>query len=356
LHGVGAVTAMEILAAFPPTPEEENGTDIYQSLMSSLRKFRDWFENGKQDMKHKGLKTQLKNIEIISGFPNLNVFKAYLEPKVDTSLESFSWGLPDEESIFEFTKYKLGWTRLKTKEILDPVMKRLKERKQKKMEDYFKVQLQKRAYDDKLSKRVEKAVKRLSGNEKNPDGQEEDVPEEPEKKQRKRKTTKKATENDNNAEGHNEQEKKPQKRKAPAKKKISAKEKKEIEEIQDAVLLLSEDDEEPPEKKPASPEKLATPQKNAFDIMKAADQSPKKPTPKKAAPKGRKRKAKDDEPKPSTSKAALDEELEPKRAPRIPETKQVIPQREKDKAEQELARQKAIEVFKNSKLGLRKKN
>ncbi|XP_070497118.1 DNA excision repair protein ERCC-5 [Chironomus tepperi] len=354
LNGVGAVTAMEILAAFPPT-EEENGTDNYQSLMSSLRKFRDWFENGKQDMRHKGLKNQLKNVELLSGFPNLNVAKAYLEPKIDTSLESFSWGLPDEESIFEFAKYRLGWTRLKTKEILDPVMKRLKERKQKKMEDYFKIQLQKRAFDEKLSKRVEKAVKRLG----NGDGQEE-VPDEPDKKPRKPRTKKAA---DNNVDAADDQEKKPRKRKAPATKKVNAKEKKEIKEIQDAVLLLSEDDDyEPPDKqpasveKPASPDKNLTPQKNAFDIMKAADQSPKKLTPKKAAPKGRKRKVKDSEPQPSTSKAAMDEELEPKKAPRIPETKQVIPQREKDKAEQEQAKQKAIEIFKNSKLGLRKKN
>ncbi|CAG9798598.1 unnamed protein product [Chironomus riparius] len=355
INGVGAVTAMEILAAFPPTPEEENGTDSYQSLMSSLRKFRDWYDNGKQDMKHKGLKSQLKNIELISGFPNLNIAKAYLEPKIDTSMESFSWGLPDEESIFEFTKYKLGWTRLKTKEILDPVMKRLKERKQRKMEDYFKVQLQKRAFDEKLSKRVEKAVQRL---EKNTVGQQEEVPDEPEKKPRKR--INKVT--DNNNDPQDEPGKKPRKRKAPPKKKINAKEKKEIKEIQDAVLLLSEDDDfEPPEKKLATPDKPAssdknlTPQKNAFDVMRAADQSPKKQTPKKAVPKGRKRKVKDDEPKPSTSKAALDEELEPKKAPRIPETKQVIPQREKDKTEQEQAKQKAIEIFKNSKLGLRKK-
>lgn len=351
---------MEILAAFPPTPEEENGTDEYQSLMSSLRKFRDWYENGKQDMKHKGLKNKLKTVELISGFPNLNVAKAYLEPKVDTSLESFSWGIPDEESIFEYTKYKLGWTRLKTKEILDPVMKRLKERKQKKMEDYFKVQLQKRAYDEKLSKRVEKAVKRLSGNEKYPDGQDDEVPEKKVRKPRAKKTA----QNDNNEDTQNEHENKPRKRKAPAKKKVNAKDKKEIKDIQDAVLLLSEDDDcEPPEKKAASPDQPESsnnnlsPQKNAFDVMKAADQSPKKkPSPKKTATKGRKRKIKDDEPKPSTSTAGLDDELEPKKVARIPETKQVIPQREKNKAEQELAKQKAIEIFKNSKLGLRKKN
>lgn len=351
---------MEILAAFPPTPEEENATDEYQSLMSSLRKFRDWFENGKQDLKHKGLKNKLKSIELISGFPNLNVAKAYLEPKVDTSLESFSWGIPDEESIFDFTKFKLGWTRLKTKEMLDPVMKRLKERKQKKMEDYFKIQMQKRGYEEKLSKRVENAVKKLSGNENNPDGQDDEVSENKVRKPR----AKKAAQNDNNEDTQNESEKKPRKRKAPVKKKVNAKEKKEIKEIQDAVLLLSEDDDcEPPEKKAASPDQPQSsnnnlsPQKNAFDVMKAADQSPKKkPSPKKTAPKGRKRKAKDDEPKPSTSKSGQDDELEPKKAPRIPETKQVIPQREKDKAEQELAKQKAIEIFKNSKLGLRKKN
>lgn len=326
------MTALEILAGFPTTPEEQNQTDIYQSALSSLRKFRDWFQNGKQEnLAKKGLKSKLKNIEITSGFPNLNVVKAYLEPAVDKSLEEFSWGVPDEESIYEFTKIKLGWTRLKTKEILDPVLKRFKERKQKKMEDYFSVQLKKRQLGSpKLSKRVQGAIERMAGKVDDPEAS----PKKPEKKPRKRKTVKKTLKLD---------------------------EKKEIEAIQATCSLLSEDD-EPPEKKQSPDVHKFSPTKeslqkisdegkvNAFSLLKSPQKS------QSATPKSRKRKAdKKSDPKPSTSKEPPkdneEESLPWKKPPRIPDTKQVIPQREKDKKEAEANKQKAIEAFKKSKKG-----
>ena len=83
---------------------------------------------------------------------------------MDDNKEKFSWGQPDIESIHEFAKKHLGWTRSKTEEILEPVIKRLAEKKQMNIMNYFKVQESKKNYDSgKMSKRVQKAVEKMSG-------------------------------------------------------------------------------------------------------------------------------------------------------------------------------------------------
>ena len=312
LNGVGAVTALEILAAFPVTPESEDGTDQYQSVVSSLRKFREWFQNGKESGPggRTVLKSKLKNIELIEGFPNLNVARAYLDPVIDSNAEKFSWGMLDKESLVEYAKAKLGWTRLKTEEILSPVLKRLNEKKQATIKDYFKSQVSKKFFDNNMmSKRVQKAVGKMGGY--------EDVDEK-----------------------EKEKPKKTRKRKASVKKN----EKKVDEE--NLVLVLSDEDEDSgaPAEKKSSPETSkvvdddAKPRTSSNNVKKPNTVKSQKP---KAAP--RKRKPKENEP--STSSEAIPIK---KHTPRIPNTKQVIPQQEKDKEEMEKTKKKAIEIFKKS--------
>lgn len=312
LSGVGAVTALEILAAFPTTPEEEGSTDEFQSMLSSLRKFREWFQNGKQDGSNgrSVLKSKLKNVELFEGFPSMNVLRAYLDPKIDNSAEPFTWGQIDVESLMELTRTKLGWTRTKTDEILKPVLKRLNERKQATIKDYFQTQMKKAVFDNqKLSKRVQKAVGRMAGT--------EDVEEKSEtKKPRKRNATKK----------------KPKEEEVPT------------------FTLSESEDEEPPAKKSPKAEKVVKPKtsrkrkpNDAPNTSNAVEGSP--PKQNKLALKKKSKKV------PSTSSSDVDELslFKSKPPPRIPETKQVIPQRERDKKEAEEKKQKAIEIFKNSK-------
>lgn len=332
INGVGAVTALEILAAFPQTPETEGSTDQYQSMLSSLRKFREWFQNGKQAGPNGKtiLKSKLKNVELFEGFPSPNVLRAYLEPTIDSSTEPFTWGQIDIESIMELTKTKLGWTRLKTEEIINPVLKRLNEKKQTTIRDYFKIQLEKKVFDtQKLSKRVQKAVGRMGG----------------------------------------EEEKVEEKKVVKATRKRAATKNKKTEEI--PTFTLSEDDEDEPPTKKSSP-KVELEDENEKESIDIEDNQPstssaakesKKPRSKKVndsqssavEPKkkvGRKRKAKDEA---STSSAIEDELSLFKKAPRIPETKQIILQRERDKEEMAANKQKAIEIFKNSKKPSKKK-
>ncbi|XP_053693433.1 DNA excision repair protein ERCC-5 [Sabethes cyaneus] len=166
IHGIGAVTALEILASFPSTPEKEGETSEIMSLLSGLRKFREWWNHGRNSSTGTRitLKSKLKNIEFSEGFPSSGVVEAYLYPTVDGSKEGLSWGYPDVERLLDFAKQKFGWASSKTNDILNPVLKRLDERKsQASIKNYFKVQSAVAYNQVKVSKRVQQAVDVMAG-------------------------------------------------------------------------------------------------------------------------------------------------------------------------------------------------
>lgn len=73
IHGVGAVTALEILSLFTATPEKDGETTQIVSILSSLRKFRDWWFNKSVTQRTNALRSKLKNITITEEFPNPRV-------------------------------------------------------------------------------------------------------------------------------------------------------------------------------------------------------------------------------------------------------------------------------------------
>ncbi|XP_062548335.1 DNA excision repair protein ERCC-5 [Armigeres subalbatus] len=166
ISGIGAVTAMEILASFPATPEKEGETSEMMSLLSGLRKFRDWWNHGRNNSVSTRitLKSKLKNIEFTEGFPSSGVVEAYLFPTVDSNKEPFSWGYPEVESLRDFAKQKFGWPQSKFNEVIQPVIKRLDERKsQASIKNYFTVQSAVANNQLKVSKRVQSAVDAMAG-------------------------------------------------------------------------------------------------------------------------------------------------------------------------------------------------
>uniref|UniRef100_A0A182K3J7 Uncharacterized protein n=1 Tax=Anopheles christyi TaxID=43041 RepID=A0A182K3J7_9DIPT len=166
IHGIGAVTALEILASFPPTPEQAGETSEMMSMLSGLRKFRDWWHHGRNGVAGTriSLKSKLKNIDIGEGFPSTCVVEAYLQPTVDYSEEEFSWGYPDADRLRDYAREKFGWNQTKTNDILLPVLKRLDERKsQSSIKNYFKVQSAVGHNRLKVSKRVQHAVDTMAG-------------------------------------------------------------------------------------------------------------------------------------------------------------------------------------------------
>ncbi|XP_063932075.1 DNA excision repair protein ERCC-5 homolog [Zophobas morio] len=176
LTGVGPVTALEILAAFPPK----------NHLVSGLAEFKSWVKKGKLPGPGRtSLRGKLKNVSVSDNFPNPQIVQAYLEPTVETSREKFSWGKPDIPGLVDFAKQKFGWTKIKSEEILAPILRRLEDnRVQKSITEYFKyeVKASESGVAEKLmSKRVKTAINRIA---KGPDFEEE-------KEEKKRVTRKK---------------------------------------------------------------------------------------------------------------------------------------------------------------------
>ncbi|XP_060531638.1 DNA excision repair protein ERCC-5 homolog [Cylas formicarius] len=162
LQGVGPVTALEILAAFPPTKLKDHDP---HHLISGLKEFRSWFTKGESPGPGRvSLKRKLRNLVFTEAFPSVQVVEGYLVPEVDTSKETFSWGRPNVDALIEFAKEKFGWTRAKAEQILQPVVARLAEnRMQKSIKDYFQTNFKVDSgnVDSKLSKRVKSAISNL---------------------------------------------------------------------------------------------------------------------------------------------------------------------------------------------------
>ncbi|XP_034473808.1 DNA repair protein complementing XP-G cells homolog [Drosophila innubila] len=172
IHGIGAVTALEILASFSTSNQLEASSSAgsMQSVLSTLVKFRDWWQAHKNSNLPIGssarlsLRKKLKNIELHEGFPSTSVVEAYLTPKVDDNRDAFSWGSPDVESIREFARKSFGWTTSKTDDILMPVMKKINEKKiQGSIRNYFTAKSAVRVQQPQVSKRVQTAIDKMSG-------------------------------------------------------------------------------------------------------------------------------------------------------------------------------------------------
>ncbi|KAL9928954.1 rad2 superfamily protein mus201 [Glossina fuscipes fuscipes] len=175
IHGIGAVTALEILAQFSSAKEicnelKSNNSNNMQLLLSTLQKFRDWWQSFKHHAAPPGssarfaLQKKLKNIELQEGFPNIKVIEAYITPTIDESQETFTWGDPDIESIREFARQTFGWTAEKINNILHPVLKKLKEKKtQTSIRNYLTIKNALSVKQVNVSKRVQRAIEKMSG-------------------------------------------------------------------------------------------------------------------------------------------------------------------------------------------------
>ncbi|XP_011194915.2 DNA excision repair protein ERCC-5 isoform X1 [Zeugodacus cucurbitae] len=173
IHGIGTVTALEILAAFSMATKQTKEACDEQSIttatvLSALYRFRDWFKTHKDSAQGSSirlnLRKKLKNIELNDGFPNPAVIEAYLSPTIDDSKASFNWGYPDIESIHAFTKKVFGWTTIKTDEMLKPVLKRINDKQtQSSIRNYFTIKSALNTRGLKVSKRVQKAIETMAG-------------------------------------------------------------------------------------------------------------------------------------------------------------------------------------------------
>lgn len=155
MQGVGGVTAMEILHEFSRDEAQETLNHL-KEWMLKMKSGKDVFAPGCN------LLSKLKKSDLPRNFNSDDIWKAYLEPTVDTSDERFEWGTPDITALKEFANEKLGWLSSRTDEILSPVMIKWKEKKEKqKTLDKFFVPLL--AQNDVISKRLRNVLDVMNG-------------------------------------------------------------------------------------------------------------------------------------------------------------------------------------------------
>uniref|UniRef100_UPI001EAF37D5 DNA excision repair protein ERCC-5 homolog n=1 Tax=Oncorhynchus gorbuscha TaxID=8017 RepID=UPI001EAF37D5 len=137
--GVGFVTGMEILNEFPgPGTEPVSMFSEWWSLAQQQQRLT-------SDPRDSKVKRKLRGLRLRPGFPNPAVATAYLQPSVDLSESSFSWGRPHLDLLKEFCESRFGWNSRKTEETLHPVIKQLNtQQTQLRIDSFFRLEQQER--------------------------------------------------------------------------------------------------------------------------------------------------------------------------------------------------------------------
>ncbi|KAM9825505.1 DNA excision repair protein ERCC-5 homolog [Syngnathus typhle] len=165
--GVGYVTGMEILNEFPGPGLEP------------LTQFWTWWSEAQEkkrltaDPRDTKVRKKLRGLKLQTGFPNPAVAQAYLQPAVDGSDSSFSWGRPQLDMIQDFCQSRFGWAGRKTTETLQPVIKQLNSQQtQLRIDTFFRMeQEEKQAV---RSQRLRRAITCMKRKENGNDGAESD--------------------------------------------------------------------------------------------------------------------------------------------------------------------------------------
>lgn len=125
LPGVGPVTAVEIISEFPGKDGLGNFRAWWDAVQSQARPKA---EDASSPFRKKFRRSQAAKLFLPPGFPNLAVDDAYLHPEVDSSNESFQWGVPDVEGLRQFLMATIGWSKERTDEVLVPVIRDMNKR------------------------------------------------------------------------------------------------------------------------------------------------------------------------------------------------------------------------------------
>lgn len=134
VRGVGIVNSMEILGAFSMTKSTRDGLEQFRKWMDGFDPSDALASNsvraeGRTALQkfHSTHRTARTRWICPEHFPAENVLNAYLNPIVDKSEDSFSWGKPDINKLINFCSQKMGWEASDTSRMLEPLSNRLKE-------------------------------------------------------------------------------------------------------------------------------------------------------------------------------------------------------------------------------------
>ncbi|XP_046401963.1 DNA excision repair protein ERCC-5 [Ischnura elegans] len=203
IPGIGTVSALEILAAFPGDKKEDlhrSADPEVDAALSGLQRFADWWKRVERNEKEgtpvghsfhdppeavakalrrrlcsclKALDTKQSSGSLLPpGFPSRAVVQAYLKPSVDGCTDAFTWLKPDEAALRCFAKVHFGWSEERINSILRPLFARLKlsdcvDRQQMSINSFFsRASVGPTVINTKgtnLGVRTKKALERISG-------------------------------------------------------------------------------------------------------------------------------------------------------------------------------------------------
>ncbi|KAK4940456.1 DNA repair protein rad2 [Elasticomyces elasticus] len=123
IPGVGPVTALEILTDFETLSEFKEWCSKVQ-----LGRPADLEDQLTTPFRRKFKNTVQKRLFLPSGFPDVRVDEAYLNPEVDSDPEPFVWGVPDLDKLRGYLMATIGWSQERTDEVLVPVIRDMNKR------------------------------------------------------------------------------------------------------------------------------------------------------------------------------------------------------------------------------------
>lgn len=148
--GVGVVNAVEIVLAFEDldgmkkfadwvTSVDEQLVSLVQpSLGGDTPSCTESFEESTIQKQFKSThKNVRKNWTLPPAFPSKEVMDAYMMPKVDDSMDKFTFARPDADLLRHFCFERLGWDRSRVDELLLPVLQNYDERQRQQTLDSF---------------------------------------------------------------------------------------------------------------------------------------------------------------------------------------------------------------------------
>ena len=184
VKGVGIVNGMEVLTAFNVSSEvaangDGDATASYDPT-AGLQKFKEWLDGfdptdlakgniavnatmSLQQKFHQKHKNARQRWEAPHNFPAKDALQGYLRPVVDSSTEQFSWGTPDMDELRLFCAERIGWDEEETNQQILPVLKKMAEPKERKIESYFRTYENKVLVGEVRSKRLQESLKAMTG-------------------------------------------------------------------------------------------------------------------------------------------------------------------------------------------------
>ena len=112
---------------------------------------------------HQKHKNARQRWEAPHNFPAKDALQGYLRPVVDSSTEQFSWGTPDMDELRLFCAERIGWDEEETNQQILPVLKKMAEPKERKIESYFRTYENKVLVGEVRSKRLQESLKAMTG-------------------------------------------------------------------------------------------------------------------------------------------------------------------------------------------------